>query len=170
MKSIMALLVEHDALMQRRLAIRGLFAELPVSVTIGGSYALRYRAEEFANREFHDYDFIVRGEEDAISRCLDRLKALSALGVARHPGNLQGSDSGSWSLGEYDGHPIDIILLVDKPTCLSIESLENVAKAKLWYCSKYRKAGLNYRQKDVDDLNILRTILGDSDPEIHWAW
>lgn len=169
MQSIKQLRAEWSTLMRYRTAIRTLFKGIPVSVTIGGSYALRYHAAEFANRETHDYDFIVRGEAEAINECRQVLVNLKTLRLIEHPSDVQASDSGSWVLGEFEGHPIDVILTVGRPCpCYIMEELSDIAKAKLCYKAKYRRLGKEPRQKDIEDLEILRMLLGENHPDINW--
>ena len=169
MKSIKYIQAEYQKLMQIRRALQVLFHGLGLSVSVGGSYALRWHSEKFVNRENHDYDFIVRGDLKGIQQARQILIALLSLGLIQHPGDVQASDSGSWTFGEYEGCKIDIILTEgDACPCMAIESLADIARAKLIYNAKHRRKGLPPRQKDVEDLEILKSILGENHPNIHW--
>jgi hypothetical protein len=168
MESINSIYNNHIKLLRMRHALQTIFHGLNVGITIGGSYALKWHSPEFALRTFHDYDFIVRGSEEAIQKARQILVAMLQLGLVKHPGDVQASDSGSWVMGELDGHPIDIILSVGKPCpCIIMESLEDIAKAKLCYKAKYRKQGKEPRPKDMQDLEILHKLLLGN-PNIIW--
>lgn len=168
MESIKDLCYTHEQLLKMRHSLQTIFHGLNISVSIGGSYALKWHSAEFAMREIHDYDFIVRGSQEAICKVRQILVAMMQLGLVQHPGEIQASDSGSWTMGEYNGHTIDIILTVGTPCpCVIMESLEDIAKAKLRYKAKYRKMGKQPRIKDVQDLEILyKLLLGN--PNIIW--
>lgn len=163
MESLKDIYSTHLQLLKMRYSLQTLFRGLNVGITIGGSYALQWHSKEFALREIHDYDFIVRGSQESIQKVRQILIAMMGLGLVKHPGEVQASDSGSWIMGEYNGHLIDIILTVGTPCqCVIIESLEDIAKAKLRYKAKYRKMGKQPRIKDVQDLEILHNLLLDN--------
>ena len=70
--------------------------------------------------------------------------------------------------GDYNGHPIDIILTVGTPCpCCVFESLADIAKAKLSYKAKYKKMHIEPRVKDIQDLEILHKLLQAEDT-IFW--
>lgn len=168
MESIRDIYNTHEQLLKMRHSLNTLFHDLNVSVTIGGSYALKWHAAEFATREIHDYDFIVRGSQEAICKVRQILIAMMYLGLVKHPGDMQASDSGSWVMGDYNGHPIDIILTVGTPCpCCVFESLVDIAKAKLSYKAKYKKMHIEPRVKDIQDLEILHKLLLSEDT-IFW--
>lgn len=156
-QSISQILAIHSKVLETRETIKRLFKEYDVSVTIGGSYALKSFCPEFADREVHDYDFIVRGSKETLDKVKGILQSLRQLGVVSK--GYSGSES--YHVGMLDGLPVDIILQEGnkKLFCIEFESAESILEAKRGYVEDYIKKGREPREKDLKDIALLEEYI-----------
>lgn len=156
-QAINQILAIHSKVLETRETIKGLFKEYDVSVTIGGSYALKFFCPEFADREQKDYDFIIQGDKEALDKVRDILEGLCQLGVAS-----KGYSAGcAYHVGTLNGLPIDIILQEGekKVPCVIFQSVEDVLNAKRSYVEDYIKKGREPREKDLKDIALLEEYI-----------
>lgn len=124
--------------------------DVDVSVTIGGSYALKkYYPNEFANRIVHDYDMIVNGNTSEILRAITLLKTSK-------PFISGGSYNYSFSFHFYykDNVKIDILIDLNDKVSGVYQPLENIIRAKKNYIRKALELDKPIRMKDVEDYLI----------------
>lgn len=155
-QSISQILAIHSKVLGTRETIKRLFEEYDVSVTIGGSYALKFFCSEFADREQKDYDFIIQGDKETLDKVRNILEGLCRLGVAS-----KGYSAGcAYHVGTLNGLPIDIILQEGKKKvpCVLFQSVEDVLNAKRGYVEDYIKRGREPREKDLKDIALLEEL------------
>lgn len=132
-----------------RSLISNLFSGIEVSVAVGGSFALKYWSDKFANRPVHDYDIIVIGEKDSeISKARQRLETLANLRFISHRGAYN-KDAYHF---EYDGLKVDILLEKGEICSELIQNPEKVIKAKKKYIREALIQNKPVREKDTADL------------------
>ena len=124
-----------------------------VKVRIGGSYALKYWYSEFANREVHDYDFIVFGDFDYIKNKLDTMCKLGLIYHVRE--NYVYSTA--YTFGEVMGKRAEVLLCNNYASASIgiVNSAKNVCAAKLQYIKNALQRHRIPRAKDVRDCYIL---------------
>ena len=161
-QTILQTVALHNQVMAKRRQLLQLFKGLDVSVTIGGSYALKAQCIEFADREIHDIDFIVSGS--GVSKVRFMLDCMVALGIIKS-GNS--NSSGGYTIGQVQGLKMEILINEDqsrvKPDCFQFEYLEDILAVKKGYIRKYIRLHKEPRQKDVEDVQKLEKYLSDID-------
>ena len=129
-----------------------------VNVLIGGSYALKYQCDCFADREISDYDFIIKVHQKDVPKVHEFFHTLERLHLAS-----QGySGNGAWKLPHaYMGrhaeciiHPMDDSASIHSARIVGRiwEKPLNVIQAKEEYVASYKAKGLEPRPKDIADI------------------
>lgn len=157
--TILEIVALHAVVLSKRQKLINLFKGLDVSVTIGGSYALRAQCRAFAGRKFHDIDYIVSGPDAAKAKSL--LDSMLALNCIRRGDSCS---SGGYNFGHIiHGYKMEVLINENPthliPPCFQFESLEDICKAKEGYIRKYQKLGKEPRKKDVEDVAKIKEYL-----------
>lgn len=125
-----------------------------VKVLIGGSYCLRCTLDAFAEREYHDYDFIVI-PADVKDRVfvLNTLDTLKKLGICKTSNYY--SANGAYTIGTCNGRKADILISNQEYPELFIQRYQKgsaIMDAKISYAQQNLSNCRPIRSKDVKDL------------------
>lgn len=162
MKTIKDILAEHKMLMAYREDLMALckgFTGEKVRIAIGGSYALKYMIPSFANREVHDYDFIIRTTTQGVIDIKQGLARLNRLGLLLRE---EGSSSEAIALTKIMGKKAEILFKNCPDGDISrtaFETPKDILEIKKEYCEKRTKAGVPPRAKDLEDIKKIEEYL-----------
>lgn len=127
--------------------------EYNVKVLVGGSYCLRCTLDAFADREYHDYDFVVI-PADTKARCfvMNTLNTLMRLGVCKKTHYY--SANGAFTIGTCNGKKADILISNQEyPEFIQrYQEGSVIMDAKLSYAAQNVMMGIPVRSKDIKDL------------------
>lgn len=159
--TILEIVALHQVILAKRERLIRLFKGLDVSVTIGGSYALKAQCYKFADRELHDIDYIVSGPD--ASKAKRMLDCMVALNCIRRGDSCS---SGGYNFGHIiRGYKMEVLINENPthliPPCFQFEPLEDICRAKEGYIRKYQKLGKEPRKKDVEDVVKIREYLNE---------
>ena len=152
-QSIKQLLHEYDKVMNTRERLEKIFGMITdCHVTVGGSYALKYLCEIFAEREVSDYDFILYADEKGATKIKSFVSLMNvSMPVMSEAYMYTGHLSFYW--GYLNGKKINIILKTDKYCpCANFESLDEIIDIKRKWCEEAIKNGKAPRVKDEEDI------------------
>ena len=155
MKDIYSIIQENQKVLKVRDNLMEIFRPIAkdFSVTIGGSYALKYWCEAFANREVSDYDFIVRVCPSEANSILSYLNKLCMLEIVGHPNAYYNYPS--FYMGCCLGKRINVIVVSTNDPSVPIglyESVNNIIEIKKAWVRREQAAGRIPREKDLRDI------------------
>jgi hypothetical protein len=162
MKPIKDILAEYKMLMAYKDDLTSLckgFTQEKVRIAIGGSYALKYMIPSFAEREVHDYDFIIRTTTQGVVDIKQGLARLSRLGLLIRE---EGSSSEAIPLAKIMGKKAEILFknCSDRGiTSNAFETPRDILEIKKEYCEKRTKQGVPPRAKDLEDIEKIKEYL-----------
>lgn len=165
MKDICSIIQENKKVLKVRDSLIEIFRPIAkdFSVTIGGSYALKYWCEAFADREISDYDFIVKTSIVDAHRVIDFLDKLCKLGCILKPRTYY--DYPSYYMGYVYGKRVNVIVVgTESPFTSSsyYESTKNVIDVKKSWVRREQAAGRIPREKDLRDIETYEKWANDN--------
>lgn len=163
-QSIKTVLDTHRIVLGTRRELFNLFNMIArCHVTIGGSYALKYWCEAFADREVSDYDFILHATGDNLTKILTFLSRLNSRIDIMLP-YYNRYDTPSYSFGMCAGKKVNIIVHNgDSRPDEAFEALEDIIKVKKKWCDDALKLGNKPRFKDVEDITTYEQWKAEND-------
>lgn len=165
MKDICSIVQENKKVLKVRDTLMEIFRPIAkdFSVTIGGSYALKYWCEAFANREISDYDFIVRVCPSEANSILNYLNKLCTLGIVGHPNAYYNYPS--FYMGCCLGKRINVIVVSTNDPSIPIglyESVNNIIDIKKAWVRREEQSHRQPRAKDLKDIETYEKWVNDT--------
>lgn len=165
MKDIFAIIQENKALLRTRETLLDILKPVvkDISVQIGGSYALKFWCEAFADREISDYDFIVKTSIVDAHRVIDFLDKLCKLGCISKPCTYY--DYPSYYMGYVYGKRVNVIVVgTESPFTSSshYESMKDVIDVKKAWVRREEQSHRQPRAKDLKDIEIYEKWINDN--------
>lgn len=152
MKTIREIVKEYKKVASTRGRIQMMFNVIaPCFTKVGGSYALKYQHEAFANREVEDYDFIVYAKDrEGYQKLFQFFILLSSIIMDKTY-----YDNPSVYLGTINGKKVNVILSEEfiESSPSTFEDVEHIIKVKKDWIEKYQRKSKNSRAKDIQDVN-----------------
>ena len=164
MKDLFSVIQENKHLLEVRKTLVGILKPLveDFSVQIGGSYALKYWSEAFADREISDYDFIVKVSPTEVNKVNKHFGWLCKLGIAKRPTNYY--DYPSYYMGYALGKKINVIVVPSNLLAYDIyESVQDIINVKKSWVRRAQQSGKLPRAKDLKDIEIYEKWVKDID-------
>lgn len=151
MKTIREIVKEYKKVASTRGKIQMMFNVIaPCFTKVGGSYALKYQHEAFADREVADYDFIVYAKDrEGYQKLFQFFILLSSMIMDktyyRNP---------SVYLGTINDKKVNVILSEKfiESSSSTFEDAEYIIQIKKEWIKKYQELGKKPRTKDIQDV------------------
>ena len=154
MKTIREIVKEYKKVASTRGKIQMMFNVIaPCFTKVGGSYALKYQHEAFADREVSDYDFIVYAKDgEGYQKLFQFFILLSSMLMDKTY-----YSNPSVYMGTINGKKVNVLLSEKfiESASSTFEDVEHIIQIKKDWIEKYSKMGKKPRAKDIVDVNLI---------------